>query len=285
MRPSHVVTSQRALRFVAALLLALSVALVGPGMTLAASSPPNSMDALGDSITRGYNACGFFVDCLKRSWSTGIDSAVDSQYLRILARNPSINGQNYNDAKTGAKMADLATQVGAAVGRGVDYVTVLMGANDACTSSVSAMTPTSTFQSQFQSAVGTLKVGLPNARIFVSSIPDPYRLWQVGHTSSAAVTAWNRYQICQSMLANPTSLKTADKARRQQVRNQVIAYNAALQQVCAAAGSCVFDGNAVFNYPFTLSQIDTWDYFHPNTSGQATLASVTWTAAASGFGW
>jgi hypothetical protein len=34
----------------------------------------------------------------------------------------------------------------------------------------------------------------------------------------------------------------------------------------------------VFGYPFSLSQLSGWDYFHPNTSGQAVLADVTWDA-------
>ena len=33
---------------------------------------------------------------------------------------------------------------------------------------------------------------------------------------------------------------------------------------------------------FVLSQVSTWDYFHPNKSGQAVLASVSYAA---GFGW
>jgi hypothetical protein len=46
--------------------------------------------------------------------------------------------------------------------------------------------------------------------------------------------------------------------------------------------NCRFDGNATFNYQFVLSQVSGWDYFHPNQSGQTTLASVTYGA---GFNW
>ena len=37
-----------------------------------------------------------------------------------------------------------------------------------------------------------------------------------------------------------------------------------------------------FSYQFTLSQLSTWDYFHPNVNGQAALASVSYAA---GFNW
>src|SRR5258706_14842964 len=67
-----------------------------------AGPPPNSMASLGDSISRGFNACGFYVDCTSRSFSTGDNSGVNSQYLRILAKNPAIAGHNFNDARSGA---------------------------------------------------------------------------------------------------------------------------------------------------------------------------------------
>jgi lysophospholipase L1-like esterase len=249
----------------------------------AAVPVPGSMAATGDSITRAYNACGWFSDCTTRSWSTGSDAAVNSHYLRIVAKNSAMTGHNFNDAKTGAKMADLNGQLQTAVGQHVDYVTVLMGANDACTSSESTMTSVATFQSQLHQALTTLKAGLPNTSVFVSSIPDIFRLWTVGKDTSAARSAWSLFRICQSMLANPTSTAQADVARRTRVRQRVIDFNAALSAECTAYGAnCKFDANAVFNYPFVLSQINTWDYFHPNTAGQAVLASVTYNA---GFGW
>src|SRR5947208_15238124 len=88
---------------------------------------PSSIASTGDSITRAFNTCSFpFVDCPQNSWSTGSSSAVNSHYRRILAANAAISGKNYNDAQTGAKMAGLNGQVGAAVAQQVDYVTVLM---------------------------------------------------------------------------------------------------------------------------------------------------------------
>jgi hypothetical protein len=93
---------------------------------------------------------------------------------------------------------------------------------------------------------------------------------------------WALYGICQSMLANPTSTTQTDVDRRARVRQRVIDFNTALATVCAQYANCKFDGNAVFNYQFVLSQVSTWDYFHPNTAGQGVLASVTYAA---GFNW
>jgi lysophospholipase L1-like esterase len=244
---------------------------------------PSSMSSLGDSITRGFNACGWYSDCTGRSWSTGDYASVNSHYLRIKAKNASITGHNFNDARSGARMSDLNGQATTAVSRGVQYVTILMGANDACTSSESTMTPVATYRSQLDTALATIKNGLPNAAVFIASVPDVKRLWFIGKDSSSARNAWSGFGICQSMLANPQSTAQADVDRRARVQQRVVDFNTQLAQACTAYGTnCTFDGNAVFNYPFVLSQVSTWDYFHPNTSGQAVLASVTYPA---GFNW
>ncbi|MEV0271057.1 SGNH/GDSL hydrolase family protein [Hamadaea sp. NPDC050747] len=261
---------------IAAVLLA-SPAAADPG------PPPNSMASMGDSITRGFNACGWYVDCPSRSWSTGTYSSVNSHYSRILAKNSAISGKNYNDAKSGAKVADMYGQAGTAVGQGVQYVTILIGANDACTGSESSMTSVAAFRTSIDSALNRIKAGLPSAKVAVISIPNVWQLWNVGHVSSSAVSTWNLFGICQSLLANPTSTAQADVDRRARVRQRVVDFNSQLAQACAAYGAnCDFDDNAVFNYPFQLSQVSGWDYFHPNTSGQAVLANVTYAA---GFGW
>ncbi|SCF26592.1 Lysophospholipase L1 [Micromonospora viridifaciens] len=271
-------------RALATLAGATALVLLAPTSPAVAATPaPNSMASLGDSITRGFNACGWYVDCTARSFSTGDDTGVNSHYLRIRTVNPAIQGRNHNDAKTGAKSADMYGQAGTAVSQGVDYVTMLIGANDACTSSESTMTPVATFRANIDSALNRIKAGLPNARVAVISIPDIHRLWYVGKDSGSARSAWSLFGICQSMLANPTSTAQADVDRRARVRQRVVDYNTQLAQACVAYGpNCDFDDNAVFNYPFALSQVSTWDYFHPNPSGQAVLASVSY---ANGFRW
>jgi hypothetical protein len=120
--------------------------------------------------------------------------------------------------------------------------------------------------------------GLPAARIYVVSIPDVYRLWQVMHTNASARLVWTLGGICRSMLANPGSTAPADVARRQRVRERNIAYNTVLGEVCARYVQCRFDANAVFDTAFAASDVSTRDYFHPSTSGQAKLAQVTWDA-------
>ena len=141
------------------------------------------------------------------------------------------------------------------------------------------MTSAPVFQSQFTAAMSTLTGGLPNARIYIISIPDTYHLWDLLKNNSSARSAWSAFKICQSLLANPTSTAQADVDRRARVRQRNIKLNAVLQTVCAAYSQCRFDNNRAFNYQFAASDISTRDYFHPSLSGQATVARETWDPA------
>jgi lysophospholipase L1-like esterase len=258
--------------------LAIVTALAVPAATAAAPSG-SSIASLGDSITRAYDTCSTaYTDCPANSWSTGTNSAVQSWYTRLLATNPSIAGHDYNDAKTGAKMADLAGQASTAVTQQAGVVTILMGANDVCTSSVSTMTPTATLETQLETALSTLASGDPNAQVYVASIPNVYHLWELFHNNFTANLVWSLAGICQSLLANPRSTATADVLRRQQVANQVIADNATIQTVCARFAQCHYDGGAAYNVQFTTSDVTTRDYFHPSVAGQAKAAAAIWAA-------
>jgi len=268
--------------FVVTLLVMGVVGATSPASAETGRRAPNSMAALGDSITRGFNACGWYLSCTSRSWSTGSYQSVDSHYRRILATNPAIQGHQFNNSSNGAKVSDLNRQAQLAVSQQVEYVTILIGANDACTSTESGMTSVAAFEDRFRTAMTTLNDGLKKSSIFVASIPDIKRLWEIGRNSFAARTAWSLGNTCQSMLANPQSTATADVERRNRVQQRVIDYNVVLAEVCAEYRRCRFDDNAVFSYRFTLSHVSQWDYFHPNTAGQAVLADVTYNA---GYGW
>jgi lysophospholipase L1-like esterase len=235
---------------------------------------PNSIAAIGDSMTQAADVCCWYGDHPANSWSTGNAGwdGVSSHYERIRAANPSITGRGYNDAVSGARMGDATSQAARAVGQGADYVTILMGANDLCTSSVESMTPVATFRSQFQQALAALDSGLPRrSHIFVSSIPDVYQLWNIYHTSSTAQFVWDVANICQSLLSPDRT-----DEQRNQVRERNIAFNTVLQEECGKHSRCRFDGNAVFDYQFTPGDVTSLDYFHPSLAGQSRLAALTW---------
>jgi lysophospholipase L1-like esterase len=265
-------TARTRFAILAALILALAIP-VGASAT----SYPRTMASTGDSITRGYNT-GFFpyTDNTAGSWSTGTDSRVLSHRLRLQALSPQGRPAAFNDARSGAKMADLNGQMAAAVSQNAQYVTVLMGANDVCTSSESSMTTVTNFTAQFTTAMNTITTGAPSAVVYVVSIPDIHHLWEIYKDSFLARTVWDTFDVCQSMLANPGSTLQADVDRRARVSRRNADFNAALESVCAAYRQCHFDGYAVFETQFARSDVSSRDYFHPSIAGQAKLASVTW---------
>jgi len=271
-------TSERRARLVAAAVAVAVLATTGPAQAEPTRELPTSMAALGDSITRGFDACGFYVDCPERSWSTGDDAEVDSQRSRLTAAGAQLSTV-VNLAHTGAAVAALDDQAAGAVAQHADYVTIEIGANDACQPDVSQMTPVETFRGLLRTALTRLHDGLPRARVFIASIPDLMRLWRVGHDNHVARFAWSRLHICPSMLGSADSTAPADVARREHVRARVEAYNSVLAAACAEYGSdCRYDRGAVFAERFTIHEISKWDWFHPNVFGQHALAEVTWRA-------
>jgi lysophospholipase L1-like esterase len=247
-----------------------------PTSTATAKGYPNSMAALGDSISAGFGSCGAYLVCGRNSWSTGTAEAVDSHYRRILAKNAKIRGNARNFARPGAEADALAGQAARAVDMKAQYVTILIGANDACADRVTGMTPVATFRTEVDRALDRLKAGLPKSRILVASIPDVYRLWELGRESTQAVRVWDRLDICLSMLADPNSEADADEDRRRAVRDRIDAYNDELREACREYGKkCRWDGGQVHQVRYGLDRVNQVDYFHPNLQGQAELADVT----------
>ena len=268
-------------RTVCLLLVSLLLPFLAPHPAAEASAGtatrvPTAMASTGDSITRAFNVgwCCAFQDSPARSWSTGTSSTVLSHYRRLLAFDPRISGNAHNNAVRGARMSDLERQMRLSASQGADYVTVEMGANDLCRSSIGSITPTSTFKEQFRAALTAFVEARPQGRVLVASIPNLYQLWQLFRYDPVARSVWSTFGICQTMLsANNT------EAMRQQVVAREHELNNALRDVCAEfVARCRWDGYAVFHTEFSRSDVSTVDYFHPSTTGQNRLSRVTWAA-------
>ncbi|MGW3665827.1 SGNH/GDSL hydrolase family protein [Streptomyces sp. NPDC005141] len=245
-----------------------------PKPTPAWDRSPESMAAVGDSITRGFDACSVLSDCPEVSWATGSDPQVNSLAVRLLGTTGAAE-RSWNYAVTGARMADLPGQMAQAATRKPELVTVMAGANDACRSSASAMTSVADFRTEFQDALDTLRGALPKAQVYVSSVPDLKRLWSEGRGNPLGKQVW-KLGICPSMLGDADSLDSAATLRRGRVQDRVEAYNQVLREVCVKDRRCRFDGGAVFDYRFGTDQLSHWDWFHPSRNGQARLAEIAY---------
>jgi hypothetical protein len=121
-RVSFSILERRRLRIaIVSVVVALGCAAVG-GEALglrerAQATYPNSIAVLGHSGATGENSDPNRPGAIVRanSWATGTNPAVNSLYLRILAKNPKIKGRRFNLAQGGATVDDLVRQAGRAV--------------------------------------------------------------------------------------------------------------------------------------------------------------------------
>ena len=232
---------------------------------------PSSMIALGDSLTAAYGSCLAPTACPRNSWATGNGTQVRSHYRRILEANPAIEDHNRNLARPGADVADLVDQAGQAAAQPADYVTVLVGGNDACRGD---MTSAGAFRESLDRALATLRDAMPDARVLVVSIPNIYRVWEIGHTNKVAVGVW-KSGVCPNLLTNPTSTAPEDVARRQAFADRIAAYNEEIRAACGAYGPRCRHNN-VADFAFELTMLSALDFFHPNAAGQQALADETY---------
>lgn len=235
---------------------------------------PASVAAVGDSVTRAFDACSLLADCPEASWATGTDPAVNSLALRLLGAGR-VAGNSWNLARTGARVAALPEQMARAAAERPELVTVMIGANDACRPTPAGMTPVADFRRSFEAALTRLRKDAPEAQVYVASVPDLHRLWDTGRANPLVRRVWE-LGVCGSMLADPEDLGATAKERRTAVRDRVVAYNGVLAEVCAADELCRYDGGAVFGFRFDASLLSTWDWFHPSRDGQARLAELAY---------
>ncbi|MFI6283255.1 SGNH/GDSL hydrolase family protein [Streptomyces sp. NPDC051018] len=236
---------------------------------------PDSIAAVGDSITRGFDACVVLSDCPEVSWSTGTDTEVRSLAQRLIGEPAVMAGKTWNYARTGADVADLSAQMTKAAARKPELVTVMVGANDACADSTELMTPVEDFRQSFTGALRELRRTAPKAQVYVSSVPDLKRLWTTGRDNPLSRQIW-KLGICATMLDDAEDLSAKAHARRDQVQGRVMAYNTVLKDVCGKDPRCRYDGGAVFDYRFGDDALSRWDWFHPNKDGQSRLAEIAY---------
>ncbi|MFB9236845.1 GDSL-type esterase/lipase family protein [Plantactinospora siamensis] len=237
-----------------------------------------SIAALGDSISTAFGSCLSLISCPRNSWSTGSSTRVDSIRSRLMADDPGLDLTPHNEAVAGARAAALPDQAGAAVRHRADYVTLLVGANDACRPDIDQMTPVAEFRADVDRALRVLRDGRPRAQVLVASVPDLNRLWSVGHTDRLAVRVW-AHGVCPALLANPTSTSATDVRRRAAFAARIDAYDDQLAAACSGYGRrCRYDGGAVHRVAFSKDMVNPLDFFHPDVDGQQALAATAWRA-------
>ena len=161
------------------LLVLIATVLLGVGFVNGASQTRPAPDpskrsvvlvAMGDSITTAAGTCGPYLKCLDNSWATGI--AVFSVYQRLRATRKDVDVKAVNLAQPGVGVAYLSQQASNAVAQQADYVTILIGANDACQW---PMIDARTFRAYLDDALAVIREGRPTCLLYTSPSPRDQR--------------------------------------------------------------------------------------------------------------
>lgn len=267
--------SPRTLRVRAVLVLVVTVGVAFAGCAAPDPQPalPRVVVALGDSLTRATNAAGPG-ERPAASWATGHDSGdvVESFAERLFAAGAPLSGNVRNLATSGATMRDLEAQARGAVDLRADLVLVLMGANDVCRGSVAEMTSVEDVRARFRAAASVLRDGLPDATVYVVSVPDVGALYEAGKDDAVARERWRTLRVCPSLLDESNS-----EADRDAVQARAAAVHDVLMEEARGFGFAT-DGGAVRGAEVRLGHVSSFDAFHPSLAGQAAMAEVAWRA-------
>ena len=177
-------------------------------------------------------------------------------------------------------------------------ITVYLGNNDACSSTLASMTSSADFEYYYRAGLDVLAgaVETKSAIIHISAIPAIYWLWEALRNDEWCLFAW-QFVPCENLLADPVNdcgageshlnpdVIHADDGPNCQRRKQLHAmirdtYNPILKNVLQ---EYIQDGrlpnayyNNVFGIQFQAEHINTGDCFHPSVKGQAFLAQNQW---------
>jgi lysophospholipase L1-like esterase len=242
-----------------------------------ATGPGSTVAVIGDSLSRGFDACDHFGDCPAVSWAGGTDPRVDSVATRLgaLTDGP-VTVHSF--ARSGADVSDLRRQVQMAVAVHPDLITLLIGANDVCRPTVADMTATSAYGAAISAALQQIGLYAPDAVVLVASVPDVTALVGIAGKDATARFLWARARGCATALLRPGSTAPAAVDRRAAVADRIREYDAVLAARCLALPRCVYDEGALHDYRPDLAQLSALDRFHPSISGLQELSRLEWRA-------
>ena len=235
---------------------------------------PSSITVLGHSGATGYDSdpARPRTDVRANSWATGTSRAVNSLYLRILARNPRIKGHNINLAEDGATVRELLEQAKRAVALKPhsDLLVIQIMDNDmVCPATERDYV---SFRSGLVAAFNVLKRGAPKSSVFVVS--------QFGSPTT----------VVKMLLASGQKLRGGEgpcdfidsagqvvPERLARLEGVIHSYEAQLASACKLFRKCRYD-NGAFGRVVDKREYVSPDGNHFSIRGHAKAAAVAWAA-------
>ncbi len=283
---------KRTLALVASALVGLAACSSGGGTPAVATSAAPTTATPGPAGTPGYpdsifvlghsGATGYYSDPNNRerdatanSWATGTNPDVDSIYLRLLAKNPGIEGHNFTLAKDGSTVDDLLRQARNAVASDPvpELVMIETIDNDIRCDGTDDQNY-GLFGSTLDEALGILQTGAPDAKIFFVSqwgTVDSYIAAIADHP--AAVVANSGDGPCDAF----DDVGAPRPEARSYLQDVVDRYFAEIVKRCAARTNCFTDDNAMATMAVVPEDVSP-DYGHLSIQGHRDYAAIAWTA-------
>jgi hypothetical protein len=235
---------------------------------------PSSMAVLGHSNATGEDSDPAQPHTVIRanSWATGTNPAVNSIYLRILAKNPAIKGHNFNLAQPSATVEALLLQARQAVTLKPKpglFLVQIMDADMVCPATHGDY---ATFRSKLITALGVLARGAPHSRIFVVS------QWGSPTTTWKALRPAQRQQFGGAgpcAFIDPRGRLVPKEAAR--LDTIIHGYEAQLAAACNRVPRCTYDRGA-FGRQVDKNEYMSEDLNHFSVKGAAAAAAVAWAA-------
>jgi len=225
------------------------------------------------------------------SWASGTKIGSHIQLLNnFLIRNGLPPAVAINVAVPGNTAADLSAQVDNVVKElntgkysGLLYVTILIGANDACSVVTPNGTPDDQMHDQFMTALAKLNsIGQASKiRVLVSSIPRVPDLDKPGIADIKTLLGFSCHNFRSNFLHECPNLLNWTTSEEYTQKTQVIEdKNALLQSAVVEAQSLypgldVHYGSSIYSFQLT-SDLLAIDCFHPNSFGQELVAENLW---------
>ena len=226
--------------------------------------------SIGDSVTTANNARSWG-DNEGTNWSTGhIDRyGVKSHYQRLTSFLKNQEVIAVNVAASGSTSADIGLQVDALLQNNPNYVTLLVGGNDACSWSSNYERNLDVFKTRIENAIVKLINHNFAIKILLVSVPDMYHLWQLGRNDCGWL--WDLSGACPDLLSSSSTAsdRSSFVKRLNEINNTFIE----LQQKYSTH---VKHDASVASYKFEKEDVSTKDCFHPSLKGQSKLAEITW---------
>ena len=257
-----------------------AIATVGSGSeatspSTATTGYPSSIAVLGHSGATGEDSDPSqpHVEIRANSWATGTNPAVNSVYLRILAKNPAIKGHHFNLAQAGATVDRLIVQAQQAVAltpKPQLFLVQIMDNDIVCPAHASDYAG---FRTKLLTALAILHRGAPNARMFlVSQWGSPPTYWKaLSPAQRRAYGSSSPQGPCQFL--TPKGKPVPNELAR--LDGIIHHYEAQLKAACTRTPRCTYDGGA-FGRQIDMHRFISEDLNHFSAKGHAAAAAVAW---------